>query len=251
MTEPILAAGGAPGTLLALLLAGHTLGDFVFQSKSMVARKGDSARWLAAHAGVVTLVHLAVLLPVFAGPGLLLVLILGLGHVVLDRAKARLGDSSLAWFAADQGLHIAALFAVWRTWIVWLGAEPTFLYNAEELRIVTTAALLVTAYAFNVNGGAAIVAIVVRAHRLDQDSEGGVGPLALSRGQTIGILERMLVLTLVLLDQWGALGLVLAAKSIARFKELEDRAFGEYYLIGTLTSLLVATATGLTVKLFL
>lgn len=33
----------------------------------------------------------------------------------------------------------------------------------------------------------------------------------------------------------------LAAKSIARFKELEDRAFAEYYLVGTLMSVAVAT----------
>ena len=35
---------------------------------------------------------------------------------------------------------------------------------------------------------------------------------------------------------------VIAAKSIARFKALEQRHFGEYYLIGTLTSLLVTIA---------
>lgn len=249
MTEPGLAVAGGAGTLLALLLAGHTLGDFVFQSRSMVAYKGSSVRWLAAHAGVVTAVHAVVLLPFYVGPGLVLLLILGAGHLVLDRAKSRLGDSSLAWFAADQGLHLAALFAVWRIWIIWLGPEPTFPYDVGELRAVTTAAVLVAAYAFNVNGGAAIVAMVVRAHRLDAEPGEGVGPRELSRGRVIGILERMLALTMVLLGQWGALGLVFAAKSIARFRELEDRAFGEYYLIGTLTSLLVAVATGLAVKL--
>lgn len=251
MTDPILAAGGAPGTLLALLLAGHTLGDFVFQSKTMVARKGDSFRWLAAHASVVTAVHVAVLLPFFAGPGLLLVLILGAGHLILDRAKAWLGDASLAWFAADQGLHIAALFGVWRIWIFWLGAEPVFPYGTEELHIVTAAAILVSAYAFNVNGGGAIVAMVVHAHTSDEESDQGVGQQELSRNRVVGILERMIVLTLVLLGQWGAIGLLLVAKSIARFRVLENRALGDHFLIATLTSLLVATATGLAVKPFL
>lgn len=50
---------------------------------------------------------------------------------------------------------------------------------------------------------------------------------------------------LILLGQWGALMLLVAAKSIARFDELKERAFAEYYLVGTLASLLVAVGTGL------
>jgi hypothetical protein len=64
-------------------------------------------------------------------------------------------------------------------------------------------------------------------------------------GRVIGVLERFLTLILVLLGQWGALGLVVAAKSVARFRELEDKDFSDYYLIGTLASLLVAVGTGL------
>jgi hypothetical protein len=52
-------------------------------------------------------------------------------------------------------------------------------------------------------------------------------------------------MTLVVLGQFGALGLVVAAKSLARFKALEDREFAEYFLIGTLASLLLALGGGL------
>lgn len=81
----------------------------------------------------------------------------------------------------------------------------------------------------------------------DTKTEDGAGEPRM--GRTIGILERLILLTLILLDQWGALGLILTAKSVARFKELEDRRFSEYYLIGTLSSSLVAIATGLLVRL--
>ncbi len=64
-------------------------------------------------------------------------------------------------------------------------------------------------------------------------------------GMMIGRLERALVLTLVLFGQWGALGLVLAAKSIARFRELESQGFSDYYLIGTLWSILIAVVTAI------
>jgi hypothetical protein len=67
-------------------------------------------------------------------------------------------------------------------------------------------------------------------------------------GRVIGILERMAMLTLVWMGEWSALGFVLAAKSVARFKELENREFAEAYLVGTLTSFLVAGASGLLLR---
>lgn len=68
------------------------------------------------------------------------------------------------------------------------------------------------------------------------------------RGRTIGILERLLIVTLVVMDQWAGIAFVIAAKSLARFKEFDDRNFAEYYLIGTLTSALFAIAVGLALK---
>jgi len=45
---------------------------------------------------------------------------------------------------------------------------------------------------------------------------------------------------------YNAIGYVIAAKSIARFKKLEeDKQFGEYYLAGTLLSVLIALVFGL------
>ncbi len=75
-----------------------------------------------------------------------------------------------------------------------------------------------------------------------------VGGVEVVRGRAIGVLERAIALTLVLLNQYGALGLVVAAKSLARFKALEDRDFAEYFLIGTLASLLLALLGGLAMR---
>jgi hypothetical protein len=61
-------------------------------------------------------------------------------------------------------------------------------------------------------------------------------------GQVIGYLERILIFALVLVDQWTAIGFILTAKSVARFKKLEKQEFAEYYLLGTLASTLVALA---------
>lgn len=71
----------------------------------------------------------------------------------------------------------------------------------------------------------------------------------LRTGRIIGVLERLLVFFLVVQGEWAAVGLVVAAKSIIRFKDLEQRNFAEYYLIGTLTSLLVAGLAGWVARL--
>jgi hypothetical protein len=81
-----------------------------------------------------------------------------------------------------------------------------------------------------------------------RDEDRAAGAVDVARGRAVGILERAVALTLVLLGQYGALGLVIAAKSLARFKALEDREFAEYFLVGTLASLLLALLGGLAVR---
>jgi hypothetical protein len=68
-----------------------------------------------------------------------------------------------------------------------------------------------------------------------------IGPsLEYNRGRVIGVLERIILLTLILQNQFGAIGFVLGAKTLARFKDLDDRTFAEYFLVGTLASLIAA-----------
>lgn len=63
----------------------------------------------------------------------------------------------------------------------------------------------------------------------------------MNTGRMIGYLERAIIVILVLCNQVSGVGSVLAAKSLARFKELErDRGFAEIYLIGTLMSTAIA-----------
>ena len=59
-------------------------------------------------------------------------------------------------------------------------------------------------------------------------------------GSWIGILEREIILILGLMGQYGAIGFVLTAKSLARHKQLNEQAFAEKYLVGTLLSALIA-----------
>ena len=63
-------------------------------------------------------------------------------------------------------------------------------------------------------------------------------------GELIGKLERLVVVLLILFNQFAAIGFVLTAKSLARFKMFEDRDFAERYLIGTLSSFIYAIVVG-------
>nr|WP_319475019.1 hypothetical protein [uncultured Sphaerochaeta sp.] len=56
----------------------------------------------------------------------------------------------------------------------------------------------------------------------------------------IGTLERYIMIILLSLGQFGALALVMAAKSISRYEMLKDKYFAEYYLLGTLLSILIS-----------
>jgi Protein of unknown function (DUF3307) len=64
-------------------------------------------------------------------------------------------------------------------------------------------------------------------------------------GATIGVLERLLIVTFVLTNATAAIGFVIGAKTLARFKQLDDRDFAEYYLLGTLASVAVALGSAL------
>jgi hypothetical protein len=70
-------------------------------------------------------------------------------------------------------------------------------------------------------------------------------------GATIGVLERLLIVTLLLVGAEAAIGFVIAAKTIARFRLLDDRDFAEYYLLGTLASVSVAIVTALAARIAL
>ena len=67
-------------------------------------------------------------------------------------------------------------------------------------------------------------------------------------GATIGVIERLLIVAFVLVGADAAIGFVVGAKTIARFKQLDDRDFAEYYLLGTLASVSIAILTAIVAR---
>lgn len=60
-------------------------------------------------------------------------------------------------------------------------------------------------------------------------------------GALIGVFERLIILLFLSQGQYSAIGFILTAKSIARYDKIsKDPFFSEYYLLGTLLSLILA-----------
>ena len=173
-----------------------------------------------------------------------------------------------ALFIADQLAHLVVLFLAWLAFIAgtdplpWvsgavqalMGPMDPALFHRVVLGVVVVADLLLV----NVRAASLFVATLVQPETVVTGRPGDEGGEATDTrqmhqgmaspaklGATIGILERLVVVSLVLAGQAAAIGLVVAAKTLARFKQLDDRRFAEYYLLGTLASVAVALITGL------
>lgn len=71
-------------------------------------------------------------------------------------------------------------------------------------------------------------------------------------GAVIGSLERIITAILFTMGQFGTVAVIYTAKSIARFDRIsKDQAFAEYYLIGTLYSILYVLVAWILLIMFL
>ncbi len=226
-------------TAVALVL-GHVLGDFVLQTDTMVARKRE-ARVMLLHVAIVTAATwIALGLP----PAPWLVALIAVSHAAIDAAKLRWGGPGFRPFALDQAAHVAiialgaALFP--EAWAAGLWAGPAAATFPPLARLpeamALNAGMVVAVWA----GGHAVREMMTGVRLAAPDSL----PLG---GRLIGRLERLVILMLVLAEEPGAIGFLIAAKSILRFSELareDDRHVSEYVIIGTLASFAWAIAAG-------
>jgi phage regulator Rha-like protein len=107
-------------------------------------------------------------------------------------------------------------------------------------------AVIISAYIVVSIMGAYFIKLMLRRYEKEVETSGLRGA-----GMVIGIVERIMVLTFVLVNQYTAITVIFAAKSIARFNELKDRKMAEYYLIGTLASITFALLVGIVVRAIL
>lgn len=224
---------------LKLLLA-HILGDFVLQSDKAVQHKIEhkaASKYLYGH----ILIH-AVLLGIFLGFGMTNAWIyptILISHYLIDLIKLQLHDKVNArkLFFYDQLAHIAVLFFC--VFII----HP-FTFSWEE--ILTPKVMLLVFFLLVVSFVTGIVMkfIMSKWAFVEDKEEDSLD----NAGKYIGMLERLFVFGFIVFNQWQAIGLLIAAKSVLRYSDLsraKDRKLTEYILIGTLTSFGIAILLGL------
>lgn len=228
---------------LAALLAAHIAADFLLQNAWLAERKHRLGP-LLAHGAIVGQTALIAL----GRPDLWSVLALTLAHIAIDAVKARRPDTLRA-FLLDQGAHLVTLvvLAAWLPGLYNGGLWPRLPLPPDLLpRIVLFAAGAVLAVRA---GGFAVAKLLApyRHHAIRaRVLSGGLN----DAGALIGQLERGLTYLLILAGQPGAVGLLVAAKSILRFDaSRSDRRMAEYVIIGTLASIGWAATAAYAIRL--
>ncbi|ALM52223.1 DUF3307 domain-containing protein [Halomonas huangheensis] len=240
-----------PTLPLALLLA-HLIGDFLLQPSSWIVDRqqhGVRSRRLMQHALLHALLALAALwlltdtgiaaLPVAA--------MLGASHWLIDLGKVHLEkrrpSRPLLAFLVDQLLHLVVIG------VLWLILASSLAPLQQGLALVTSSDTLcvVIAYLIVTRPMSIMIAMLMKPMAEQLQDPGTLS----AAGARIGIVERLLVLSLTLLDQLTAVGFVLTAKSVLRYGDLKknpDRKLTEYVLLGTLTSVASTLLLGLVIR---
>ena len=245
-----------------LMLLSHTLGDYYFQPQAMAKLKSRSTWYVLIHAGVYAAVMFLSVLLYPCRAYFNAVIIAATTHAMIDVIKqlilnhyAKLSiltvrQDRLAYLI-DQVLHMTIILACAFLTKAWEGGNSAALTAlSEELPVVIgidgyellsiVCALLAVMKPANVF----IQKVLVTEKPNDETRT------RLRYGGRIGSLERIVSVVMMYLGQYAAIALVFTAKSVVRFKDFENRDFAEYYLYGTLMSVVTAVAVFALLKLF-
>lgn len=230
--------------LLRLILA-HIIADFFLQTDRMSQGKNAAGkeRWtyLLLHSGIHAL---TAYLLVAEWTGWEIPLVIFISHFVIDTLKTRHKGRSLRAFLLDQGAHLAVIA------LLTAGCQGSELCG-EAVRLLDNPETLVKyliGYTVVLKPTSVFMNLLLRRWENGGLTIGGLP----DAGKWIGYLERILILTFILVDSTEGIGFLLAAKSIFRYGDLNkarDIRATEYVLVGTLTSFTIAILTGYAVRL--
>jgi len=225
--------------LIALHTIAHLLADYTFQSKKTAKskdKKGFKSKYLKWHVLIVLGCHTILSFDYRFIPYAISIALI---HWLIDGCKPLLLKSKLkrAAFFIDQLLHIATYAAA--CVLYYNTTKWNIIYNPEiTLKLI----VLVALFLFLTKPANIIIREIF--HLFDIAFSNNKGQDLPNAGRLIGIMERWMVLVFVLIGQFSAVGFLIAAKSILRFKD-GDLIKTEYVLIGTMLSFSLAIAAAL------
>jgi hypothetical protein len=238
--------------LLIRILVAHLLSDFIFQKKSWADDKdkhGLKSKYLYLHTGLTAATLLVVTWNFSLYP---VVLLITGAHFIIDAVKSKLPNSKIWVFLLDQLLHLIAILFVW----LYFTNQFHVFYNAViAITVLPKAWLLLFLYLLLTMPSAVLIGKMTQKWSDEIEKEGKDKKTGLKdAGKWIGIIERVLIFTFVVVNELSVIGFLLAAKSIFRFgdlKESSEHKKTEYIIIGTLLSFALALGVGLLYKLLM
>lgn len=249
---PLLIGLGIRGTVGVLLVLVHLAADFILQSEELAQRKKESLPDFLVHQGHVALLYMIPLLIFWSLPMLVTVVLVTVAHVVIDAVKIAIGpriSNESALLLGDQAVHLLTIGAVWHLFLPTVELAPYLaglsIKSVPWPKLTVALGLLSALIALTRVSNISIRTV------LDQYDVGPEEDDDYSMGRKIGNLERLIIFLLVLIGEWSAIAIIIGAKSVARFDRLRERKVAEYYLIGTLLSLLAVIFIGVVVRLYL
>jgi len=242
-----------------LLLLIHILGDFYFQTNNIAKKKATSIGWVIVHCLCYLAAAIAILVSLCSLKMLWSALAIAGLHAVIDIVKfyyLKRNNKSLnlkkerTVFFLDQIVHIAVL----------IGAAYIFTVDIGEMKInasiehffsiigipVWTLICWCSALLLIHKPANLVIAKLLSVYKPDDKDKEKNDKNA---GRLIGILERVIMLIFISINQYAAIGLVLTAKSIARYDKISrEKDFAEYYLLGTLISTLIVLVVSFMIR---
>lgn len=241
--------------ILTALIIIHLIADFYFQSTNCAQKKVKEFKYFVIHIVLYTLVTIVGLL-LIVEPNRIIkpALFLSIIHLIIDFIKIRINkiksSSSFHFltFVIDQLLHVFSILFVFysfrlREFPSVIAIRLVDFFTVDVCRTWLRYGLL---FILLLDPASVFVKLLSacasnETNLIEQKGDASVG-------QIIGKLERIIIAVLVLCNQIGTIGFVLTAKSLARYKQLENREFAEKYLVGTLSSITIAIVATLLLK---
>lgn len=224
--------------LIIKITLAHLLGDFVFQTNTMVADIDTNklrSKYLYLHA----LIHLLLILAItqFEKQYFLPALLLSVSHLAIDMVTKiwiKNKINSVYNLVLDQTLHsitIALFVKYYYDYVI----DAKRIFTAENY-------LLLIAFVGITYVTAILMKKIMELFNYPLPNNG-----IKDAGKYIGMLERLFIFAFVITSFWEGIGFLLAAKSIFRFGDLKEHKeikLTEYILIGTLLSFGIAIVIG-------
>lgn len=238
-------------SILFLFLIGHFLGDFYFQTDEIARNKDKQVAKLLKHCALYTVAMLIVIIPIFSLELLICSISISLLHFIIDLIKSHIKsryENETRIYLVDQVVHLFVIFgfAVFISQNIDVSYNSSFrsllnLFNINELNILS---IILSLLIIMKPSCITIKIILAKYGNFQKEEKLGVP----NTGALIGELERVIMFLMLTQSQYAAIGFILTAKSIARYKKIvDDVNFSEYYLLGTFLSTLIVISTYLLV----